>query len=76
MGSGGGRFVRVWDSGVFVYCPCHWESRPQEGGGIVQAWATWPKVASAPNGKVMCRGHRVPEMVTLAMRTTVVLLGF
>ena len=37
-----------------------------EGGGIAQAWATWPKGASAPNGTMMCRGHprctRVPEM--------------
>ena len=36
---------------------CHWVlagdalfvSGPQEGGGIAQAWATWPEVASAPN---------------------------
>ena len=49
---------------------------PQEGGGIAQAWATWPEGASAPNGTVMCRGHGVPEMVTPAMRTTAVLLGF
>ena len=32
--------------------------------------------ASAPNGTVMCWGHGVPEMVTTAMRTTAVLLGF
>ena len=63
-------------SGVVVCCRCHWESRPQEGGGIAQAWATWPEGASAPNGTVMCRGHGVPEMVTPAMRTTAVLLGF
>ena len=31
---------------------CHWESRPQEGGGIAQAWATWPEDASAPNSDV------------------------
>ena len=36
---------RRWDCsglghvGVFVCCRCHWESRPQEGGGIAQAWA-------------------------------------
>ena len=42
------------------------ESRPQEGGGIAQAWATWSEGASAPNGTVMCRGHGVPEMVTPA----------
>ena len=63
-------------SGVVVCCRCHWESRPQEGGGIAQAWATWPEGASAPNGTMMCRGHGVPEMVTPAMRTTAVLLGF
>ena len=49
---------------------------PQEGGGIAQAWAAWPEGASAPNGTMMCRGHGVPEMVTPAMRTTAVLLGF
>ena len=63
-------------AGVVVCCRCHWESRPQEGGGIAQAWATWPEGASAPNGTMMCRGHGVPEMVTPAMRTTTVLLGF
>ena len=63
-------------SGVVVCCRCHWESRPQEGGGIAQAWATWPEGASAPNGTVMCWEHGVPEMVTPAMRTTAVLLGF
>ena len=47
-----------------------------EGGGIAQAWATWPEGASAPNGTVKCRGHGVPEMVTPASRTTAVLLGF
>ena len=57
-----------------VCCWCHWESRPQEGGGIAQAWAMWPEGASAPNGTVMCRGHGVPEMVTPAMRTTAVFL--
>ena len=50
-------------AGVVVCCRCHWESRPQEGGGIAQAWATWPEGASAPNGTMMCRGHGVPEMV-------------
>ena len=49
-------------SGVVVCCWCHWESRPQKGGGIAQAWATWPEGASAPIGTVMCRGHGVPEM--------------
>ena len=57
-------------SGVVVCCRCHWESRHQEGGGIAQAWATWPEGALAPNGTVMCRGHGVPEMVTPAMKTT------
>ena len=52
------------------------ESRPQEGGGIAQAWATWPEGASAPNGTGDVPGHGVPEMVTPAMRTTAVLLGF
>ena len=73
LGSGGGRSVRLWRC---CRCRCHWESRPQEGGGIAQAWATWPEGASAPNGTMMCRGHGVPEMVTPAMRTTAVLLGF
>ena len=59
-----------------VSCRCHWESRPQEGGGIAQAWTTWSEGALAPNGTVKCRGHGVPEMVTPASRTTAVLLGF
>ena len=36
--------------------------------GLLQAWATWPEGASAPNGTMKCRGHGVPEMVTPAMR--------
>ena len=63
-------------SGVVVSCQCHRESRPQEGGGIAQAWATWPEGASAPNGTMKCRGHGVPEMVTPASRTTAVLLVY
>ena len=63
-------------SGVVVCCRCHWESRPQEEGGMAQAWATWPEVTSAPNGTVMCRGHGESEMVTPAMRTIAVLLLF
>ena len=52
LGSGGGRSIRLW-------CCCllsvsSGESRPQEGGGIAQAWATWPECALAPNGTVMC----------------------
>ena len=74
--AGFGREDASFVSGVVVCCRCHWESRPQEGGGIAQAWATWPEGASAPNGTMMCRGHGVPEMVTPAMRTTAVLLGF
>ena len=74
------RWVRAEDapfvSGVVVSCRCHWESRPQEGGGIAQAWITWSEGASAPNGTVKCRGHGVPEMVTPASRTTAVLLVF
>ena len=62
------RIDALFVSGVVVSCRCHWESRPQEGGGIAQAWATWPEGASAPNGTVMCRGHGVPEMVTPAGR--------
>ena len=58
-------------SGVVVCCRCHRESRPQEGSGIAQAWATWPEGASTPNGTVKCWEHGVPEMVTPA-----VLLGF
>ena len=42
-------------------CRCHWESRPQEGGGIAQAWAMWPESSSAPNDTVMCRRHGVPN---------------
>ena len=61
-------------SGVVVSCRCHRESRPQEGGGIAQAWATWPEGSSAPNGTVKCRGHGAPEMVTPASSTTAVLL--
>ena len=80
LGSGGGRSVRLWRC-CLLSVPLgeqfvNWESRPQEGGGIAQAWATWPEGASAPNGTMMCRGHGVPEMVTPAMRTTAVLLGF
>ena len=77
LGSGRGRFIRLWRC-----CRrCYWESRPQEGNGIAQAWATWPEGALAPNGTmkwcaVMCRGHGVPEMVTPAMRITAVLLVF
>ena len=44
------------------------ESRPQEGVGIAQAWATWPEGAPAPNGTVMRRGHGVPEMVAWSTR--------
>ena len=50
--------------------------RPQKGNGIAQAWATWPGNASALHSTVMCRWHGVPEMVTPAMKTTAVLLGF
>ena len=73
LGSGGGRSVRLWRC-CLLSVPL--ESRTQEGGGIAQAWATWFEGASAPNGTMMCRGHGVPEMVTPAMRTTAVLLGF
>ena len=55
LGSGIGHFVRLW------CCKCHWESRPQGGGGITQAWTTWSEGASAPNGKVMCQGRGVPK---------------
>ena len=63
------QWVRAGDApfealALLICCRCHWESRPQEGGGIAQAWATWPEGASAPNGTMMCRGHGVPEMVT------------
>ena len=55
------RWVRAEDvpfvSGVVVSCWCHWESRPQEGDGIAQAWATWPEGASAPNGTVKCTAY-------------------
>ena len=61
---------------VVVCCRCHWESRPQGGGGIAQAWATWPEGALAPNGTMMCRVHGVPEMVTPAIRTRAVWLVF
>ena len=42
---GESRWVRAEDapfvSGVVVSCRCHWESRPQEGGGIPHALTTW-----------------------------------
>ena len=59
-------------SGVVVCNRCHRESRPQERGGIAQAWATWPEGASAQLGTMMYRGHGVPEKVSPAMRTTAV----
>ena len=72
------RWVRAEDapfvSGVVVSRRCFWESRPQEGGGIAQAWTTLCEGASAPNRTVKCRGHGVP--VTPASRTTAVLLVF
>ena len=48
---------------VVVCCRCHRESRPYEKGEIAQAWTTWPEGVSAPNGSVVCRGHRVLDMV-------------
>ena len=56
LGSDGGRFVRLWRC-----CLCHWKSRPQEGGGIAQAWATWPEGALAPNGTMNCRSTEYPR---------------
>ena len=56
---------RVWAedspfvSGVVVCCQCHWESRPQEGGGIAQVWAPWSEDALALNGTAMCWGYGV-----------------
>ena len=44
--------------------------------GLLRPGPRGPKVLSAPNGTMMCRGHEVPEMVTPAMRTTAVLLVF
>ena len=44
------------------------QGRPQEGGGIAQAWATWPEGAQVPNGTVICRGQGVPDIGTPAMR--------
>ena len=57
LGSDGGRSVCLWRCCllVVVCCRCHWESRSQEGGGIAQAWATWPEGASAPNGSDVLR---------------------
>ena len=43
---------------------------------FIMSMSAWPEGASAPNGMMMCLGHGVPEMVTPAMRTTEVLLGF
>ena len=63
--------IFIWIKGEEIF---DWESRPQEGGGIAQAWVTWPEGASAPNDTVKCRGHGVPEMATPAMKTTAVLL--
>ena len=48
-------------SGVVVCCRCYWESRLQDGGGMAQAWATWPEVTSAPNGTVMYWGTVYPR---------------
>ena len=45
-------------------------------GGIAQSWATWSEIASARKGTVICRGHRVTDMVTLVMRNTSVLLVY
>ena len=45
LGSGGGRFVRLRRCRLLSV-----PSGEQEGGGIAQAWATWPEGASAPNG--------------------------
>ena len=45
LGSSGGMLRLV--SGIVLCCRSHWESRPQEGGEIVQAWATSPEGASA-----------------------------
>ena len=59
LGSGGGRSVCLWRCRL-LSVPLE-ESRPQEGGGIAQAWATWPEGASAPNGTVMCRGTEYPR---------------
>ena len=44
--------------------------------GLLRPGPRGSKVLSTPNGTMMCRGHGVPEMVTTAMRTTAVLLGF
>ena len=69
LGSGGGRFVRLWR--------CCLLSVPLGEQASGRRWdCSGLKGASAPNGTMKCRGHGVPEMVTPAMRTTAVLLGF
>ena len=44
--------------------------------GLLRPGPRGPNVLRHLNGTMMCRGHGVPEMVTPAMRTTAVLLGF
>ena len=44
--------------------------------GLLRPGPRGPKGASAPNGTMMCRGHGESEMVTPAMGTTAVWLGF
>ena len=73
LGSGGGRFVRLWRC-CLLSVPLGEQASGRRW--IAQAWATWPESASAPNGTIKCRGHGVPEMVTPAMRKTAVVLGF
>ena len=55
-------------SGVVACGRCHRESRPQEGGGIAQPWATWPEGVSAPDSTMMCRGPGVPAMKTTTVQ--------
>ena len=74
LGSGGGRFVRLWRC-CLLSVPLGEQAVLRKEVGLLRPGATWPEGASAPNGTVMCRGHGVPEMVTPAMRTAAVLLG-
>ena len=50
-----------------------WRAGLRKEVGLLSA--TWSESTLAPNVTVMCPGHGVPEMVTPAM-TTPVLLGF
>ena len=62
LGSGGGRFVTSLAL-LSVVGAIGRAGFLEEGGGIAQAWATWPEGASAPNGTMTVpKITEVPEM--------------